>query len=203
MPELQDTFQTPVDRHKNILYKVCNSYCRNPDDREDLAQQIVAQLWQSFRSFDGRVQFSTWMYRVALNVAISWFRREKTRTSHILSADERLLDVAAETEPEPDDIRLLYQFIETLDELNKALIFLCLDGHTNRQIGEVLGISETNVGTKIGRLKTSMRQEFKGIGGLHQSFRTATLPGLPLPTALQAPPAGPRCASVRRGWGLT
>jgi RNA polymerase sigma factor (sigma-70 family) len=164
MPEAQDKFQTLVDRHKKILYKVCNSYCRNPDDRDDLAQQIVAQLWQSFRSFDGRVEFSTWMYRVALNVAISWYRRERTRTSHILPAGEQLLDVAAETETEPDDIRLLYQFIDTLDELNKALILLYLDGHTNREIGEVLGISETNVGTKISRLKTTMRQEFTGIG---------------------------------------
>ena len=164
MPETQDRFQTLVDRHKKILYKICNSYCRNPDDREDLAQQIVSQLWQSFRSFDGRVEFSTWMYRVALNVAISWYRRERTRTRHMLPADERLLDVAAETETEPDDIRLLYQFIGTLDELNKALILLYLDGHTNREIGEVLGISETNVGTKISRLKTAMRQEFTGIG---------------------------------------
>ena len=82
MPEAQETFQTLVDRHKKILYKICNSYCRNPVDREDLAQEIVFQLWQSFRSFDGRVQFSTWMYRVALNVAISWYRRERTRTRH-------------------------------------------------------------------------------------------------------------------------
>ena len=164
MPEAQETFQTLVDRHKKILYKICNSYCRNPDDREDLAQEIVFQLWQSFRSFDGRVQFSTWMYRVALNVAISWYRRERTRTSHILPAGERLLDVAEGAEADPDDIRLLYQFIETLDELNKALILLYLDGHTNREIGQVLGISETNVGTKISRLKTTMRQEFTGIG---------------------------------------
>lgn len=164
MPEAQDTFQTLVDRHKKILYKICNSYCRNPVDREDLAQEIVSQLWQSFRSFDGRVQFSTWMYRVALNVAISWYRRERTRTSHILPADERLLDVADGAEADMDDIRLLYKFIETLDELNKALILLYLDGHTNREIGEVLGISETNVGTKISRLKTTMRQEFTGIG---------------------------------------
>ena len=164
MREAQETFQTLVDRHKKILYKICNSYCRNPVDREDLAQEIVSQLWQSFRSFDGRVQFSTWMYRVALNVAISWYRRERTRTSHIFPAGERLLDVAEGAEADPDDIRFLYQFIETLDELNKALILLYLDGHTNREIGQVLGISETNVGTKISRLKTTMRQEFTGIG---------------------------------------
>jgi RNA polymerase sigma factor (sigma-70 family) len=164
MPELQDRFQALVEQHKKILFKVCKSYCRNPDDREDLAQQIVARLWQSLRSFDGRAQFSTWMYRVALNVAISWYRRERTRTRHILPAGERVLNSVAERETEPDDIRLLYKFIESLDELNKALILLYLDGYTNREIGEVLGITETNVGTKISRLKTTLRQEFSGVG---------------------------------------
>jgi RNA polymerase sigma factor (sigma-70 family) len=162
--ELQDRFQVLLEQHKKILYKVCNSYCRNPDDREDLAQQIVAQLWQSFRSFDGRVAFSTWMYRVALNVAISWYRRERTRTLHIVPAGERLLDVAGESETQSDDIRLLYELIGKLDELNKALILLYLDGNSNREIGEVLGISETNVTTKISRLKKTMRQEITGIG---------------------------------------
>src|SRR5580658_9368005 len=161
--ERQNRFQELLEQHKKILYKVCNSYCRNPDDREDLAQQIVAQLWQSFRSFDGRVAFSTWMYRVALNVAISWYRRERTRTQHIVPAGERLLDVAGESETQSDDIRLLYELIGKLDELNKALILLYLDGNSNREIGEVLGISETNVTTKISRLKRTMRQEMTGI----------------------------------------
>ena len=66
-PALQERFQTLVDEHKKILYKVCNSYCRNRDDREDLAQEIVIQLWQSFGSFDERYRFSTWMYRICLN----------------------------------------------------------------------------------------------------------------------------------------
>jgi RNA polymerase sigma factor (sigma-70 family) len=162
--ELQNRFQELLERHKKILYKICNSYCRNPDDREDLAQQIVAQLWQSFRSFDGRVAFSTWMYRVALNVAISWYRRERTRAQHIVPAGERLLDVASESETQSDEIRLLYELIGKLDELNKALILLYLDGNSNREIGEVLGISETNVTTKISRLKRTMRQETIGIG---------------------------------------
>jgi RNA polymerase sigma factor (sigma-70 family) len=160
---LQDRFQVLIEQHKKVLYKVCNSYCRNPDDREDLAQQIVAQLWQSFRSFDGRVAFSTWMYRVALNVAISSYRRERTRARHMAPEGERLLEVANERETQSDDIRLLYELIGKLDELNKALILLYLDGNSNREIGEVLGISETNVTTKISRLKRSMRQEMTGI----------------------------------------
>src|ERR1035438_9758022 len=113
MPDAQETFQTLVDRHKKILYKICNSYCRNPVDREDLAQEIVSQLWQSFRSFDGRVQFSTWMYRVALNVAISWYRREKTRARYVLTGGEHILNIAADADTPSDDVRLLYQFIES------------------------------------------------------------------------------------------
>src|SRR5580658_986021 len=89
-PELQERFQTRVDEHKKILYKVCNSYCRNRDDREDLAQEIMVQLWRSFGSFDGHARFSTWMYRIALNVAISFYRRESTRTRFVLSNDEHL-----------------------------------------------------------------------------------------------------------------
>ncbi|MGC2527525.1 MAG: RNA polymerase sigma factor, partial [Candidatus Acidiferrum sp.] len=90
--EIQEGFQALVDEHKKILFKICNSYCRNRDEREDLAQEIVAQLWRSFPSYDRRWRFSTWMYRVALNVAISFHRRERTRIRHIVTAGEHLLE---------------------------------------------------------------------------------------------------------------
>jgi len=157
---VQERFQTLVDEHKKILYKVCNSYCRNRDDREDLAQEIIIQLWRSFGSFDARCRFSTWMYRIALNVAISFFRRENTRRRYALSDNEKLLNTIDETATQPAEIQVLYQFIEGLDPLNKALILLYLDGNSYLEIADVLGISETNVATKISRLKQTMRQEF-------------------------------------------
>jgi RNA polymerase sigma-70 factor (ECF subfamily) len=159
-PELQDRFQALVEEHKKILYKVCNLYCRNRDDRDDLAQEIVVQLWRSFGAFDGRCQFSTWMYRIALNVAISFYRRETTRTRHVISDDERLLNAIDETAGQSDDLQLLYGFIAGLDPLNKALILLYLDGNNYLEIADVLGISETNVATKISRLKKTMKREF-------------------------------------------
>jgi RNA polymerase sigma factor (sigma-70 family) len=159
-PELQNRFQDLVEEHKKILYKVCNLYCRNRDDRDDLAQEIVIQLWRSFPSFDGRCQFSTWMYRIALNVAISFYRRESTRTRHLISDDDRLLNAIDETASQSEDLRLLYEFIAELDPLNKALILLYLDGNNYKEIADVLGISETNVATKISRLKQTMKQEF-------------------------------------------
>ncbi|MBA3915340.1 MAG: RNA polymerase sigma factor, partial [Acidobacteriales bacterium] len=88
----QDEFQALIEDHKGILYKVCRSYCRNAADRDDLAQEILVQLWHAFPSFDGRARFSTWMYRIALNVAISFLRRESTRTRHVLSSEEHVLE---------------------------------------------------------------------------------------------------------------
>lgn len=161
-PALQQRFQALVDEHKKILYKVCNSYCKNQHDREDLAQEIIVQLWRSFGSFDDRRRFSTWMYRIALNVAISFYRRENTRMRHVLSDDAQLLNAIDETATRPAEIQVLYQFIDALDPLNKALALLYLDGNSYLEIADVLGISETNVATKISRLKHMMKQEFRG-----------------------------------------
>src|ERR1039458_125729 len=91
-PDLQQTFQNRVEQHKKILYKVCNAYCRDRDSREDLAQEIMFQLWRSFGKFDGRCQFSTWMYRIALNVAISFYRSEGARTRLVISDEQHLLE---------------------------------------------------------------------------------------------------------------
>ncbi len=158
-PDLQETFQTLVDQHKKILYKICNAYCPDRDSRDDLAQEILFQLWRSFRKFDGRCEFSTWMYRIALNVAISFYRRESTRSRHVVSGEEHLLEAAGESETRPENLRALYQFIESLDPLNKALILLYLDENSYREIADVLGITETNVATKISRLKNKMKHE--------------------------------------------
>jgi RNA polymerase sigma factor (sigma-70 family) len=171
-PELQERFQTLVDEHKKILYKVCKSYCRDRDARDDLAQEIIIQLWRSFDKFDDRCRFSTWMYRIALNVAISFYRRENTRTRYVISDEEHLLEAVDDTKNQPEDIRFLYEFIEGLDPLNKALVLLYLDGNNYQEIASVLGISETNVATKINRLKNKMKQELSGATQTHSRSKT-------------------------------
>jgi RNA polymerase sigma factor (sigma-70 family) len=154
----QERFQNLMEEHKKILYKVCHSYCRNPGDRDDLAQEIIVQLWRSFRKFDARVRFSTWMYRIALNVAISFYRRESVRTRHIVPGSEHLLEAIDETGSRSEEVQLLHRWIEELDPLNKALAILYLDGNNYQEIADVLGISQTNVATKISRLKETLRQ---------------------------------------------
>jgi RNA polymerase sigma factor (sigma-70 family) len=155
----QERFQNLLEEYKKILYKVCHSYCRNPGDRDDLAQEILVQLWRSFRAFDERLRFSTWMYRIALNVAISFYRRESVRTRHVVPGSEHLLEAVDETGNRPEEVQMLYQWIEDLDPLNKALAILYLDGNNYQEIADILGISQTNVATKISRLKQTLRQE--------------------------------------------
>ena len=164
-PTRQDRFLILLDEHKKILFKIASSYCRNGADREDLVQEMVLQIWRSFDRYDDRHRFSTWMYRVALNVAISFYRGESRRPRTIVPADDSILEIAAEA-PESaaleDDLRLLQRFIEQLDELDRALVILYLDGNRYDTIAEVLGISETNVGTKISRIKQKLRLDWAG-----------------------------------------
>jgi RNA polymerase sigma-70 factor (ECF subfamily) len=102
------------------------------------------------------------MYRIALNVAISFYRRESTRTRYVLSDEGQLLNAIDENVHQSDEIQALHQFVALLDPLDKALVLLYLDGNSYQEIAYVLGISETNVATKISRMKQRMRQELSG-----------------------------------------
>jgi RNA polymerase sigma factor (sigma-70 family) len=160
MDERQGRFERLIEEHRGILYTVCRSYCSDRNEREDLGQEIVAQLWRSFERYDDRYAFATWMYRVALNVAISYHRRMRRHTEHVLF-DDAALDGAVQQEPQDaDDLTALRSFIEELDPLPKALMLLYLEGYPHREIGETLGIGESNVGTKINRIKSELRRRF-------------------------------------------
>ena len=157
----QARFEASLARHRGIVLKVASIYCWDAEDRRDLAQDIRAQLWRAYSNYDENRSFSTWMYRIALNVAISYRRSSTHRDRHHSSLDDAVL--AAIPDPaahEPDDrARELYRVIHQLDDLDRALILLYLEGRSYREIAEVLGISETNVATKLNRLKQRLRKE--------------------------------------------
>jgi len=163
----QERFLGELEAHKKILYKVARIYCANPTDRQDLAQEIAIQLWRSYPGFDGRSAFSTWMYRVALNVAISWVR-SSTRERHHVSLDEGVLQGVLADEQSadvPHDLRVfLGQVLAGLSELDRALILLYLEGHDQASMADILGITATNVATKINRIKTRLQKEHGGSG---------------------------------------
>jgi len=151
-------FLALVGRNQGIVLKIAHSYQNNATDREDLVQEILAQLWRSFPKYQQDRAFSTWMYGVALNVAISRLRQTGTPP---LPLDADLSDsIAAPAGKEPDPrISELDRFIQGLDPLNRALLVLYLEERPYREIAEILGISETNVSTKISRLKQRIREE--------------------------------------------
>jgi len=162
-PTRQDQFLILLEEHKKILFKVASVYCRNRADRDDLVQEMTLQLWRSFGRYDDRQRFSTWMYRVSLNVAISFYRRESRRSRATVPADDSILEVAGEEIDVvmlSDELRMLHRVIEQLDELDRALVLLYLDGNPHDTIADVMGISESNVGTKIGRIKQRIRREW-------------------------------------------
>lgn len=164
MTSSEDQFLALLEQHQRILYKVAHAYCRKPEDLQDLLQEMTIQLWRSFGRYDGRVQFSTWMFRVAMNVAISFYRSERRRPQDSVPIDQPGLQIAAADQllgDTGDDLRLLRQLIAGLDELNRALIILYLDGYDHQTIAEIVGITTTNVATRISRIKQTLQRQFQ------------------------------------------
>ena len=119
-PITDDQFSALIEEHKGIIYKIANSYCRNAEDRKDLIQEIIVHLWKSHDRYDDRFKLSTWIYRIALNVAISAYRREKKRSDRVSPLEAIIVEPAAETEPPDPRIATLHRIIDQLDELNRA-----------------------------------------------------------------------------------
>ncbi|MFA5298951.1 MAG: RNA polymerase sigma factor [Lutibacter sp.] len=155
-------FLVVMESHKGILYKVANSYCRNIEDRKDLIQEIIMQLWKSFDNYNEKFKYSTWMYRISLNVAISFYRKENSRKriSNPLTTDIFDFTDTEIVEEKETNLGILNQIILGLNDLDKALMLLYLEEKNYKEISEIIGITETNVATKIGRIKSKLKQEF-------------------------------------------
>lgn len=154
-----DAFLHALQPHRALLYHVANAYSARREERGDLIQDIVLELWRAWPRFDGRAAFSTWMHRIAVNVAISHFRGERRRIRDALPIDEFGMDLAAADRSldGDDDLRSLHQLIARLDELDRALVLFYLAGHGQDEIADLLGLSATNVATRIHRIKQRLQ----------------------------------------------
>jgi RNA polymerase sigma-70 factor, ECF subfamily len=159
---LSPDFQSLLAAHRGIVLKVAATYARSREDRADLAQDIAMQLWQAWPAYDASRAFATWMYRVALNVAISWQRRERHRRHETLEDGDAhaqlagALDVDVEVREQLD---LVQRAMASLGEVDRALLLLHLEGCSHRESAEVLGTTEGNVATRLNRIKTHLRRE--------------------------------------------
>ena len=161
--ERRRAFEALLQTHRKIVFKVAAVYARGEEDRRDLAQEILLQVWRSFGGYDAGRPFSTWMYRVALNVGLSHARRQRERTQPL---DASLIDTLGGGTPidEPDErLAQMARAIESLEPLDRALILLYLDEQPYTEIAAVLGIGESNVGTRLARLKQRLRRVMTGI----------------------------------------
>lgn len=163
--ENTDTFLSVIRNHKGIIYKIARSFCLSEEDRKDPVQEIIIQLWKAFDSYNSDFKHSTWIYRIALNVAISFNRKEKSRKrlSYPLAEDIIHLKDMEYSEEKENDLGILHQAISQLKDLEKALILLYLEEKSHKEIALIMGISETNVSTKIGRTKIALKQIFNQI----------------------------------------
>ncbi len=155
----KETFTRLLEEHAGIVRKVAFGYTNTFADREDLAQEITLQLWRAYPRYAPNRPFSTWMYRIALNVAISFLRRHTHPVRQTLSLEENEIEVAAHTAELDERMALLHQVIASLPPLERGLLLLYLDDHSYRDIAAILGLSETNVATKLNRLKQRVREE--------------------------------------------
>ena len=157
----KQAFTQLIQENKGIIFKVCNAYCPNIHDREDLAQEIIYNVWKSWSSYNGNNKFSTWMYKIALNVAISFYRKQNKNVSTISidGNENEIADTSEQHDITTENIALLQQFINELNTLDRALMLLYIDGKSYAEIAEILGISETNTATKINRIKNKLKQK--------------------------------------------
>ncbi len=160
-----EQFVALLEQSKKLIYKVCFAYSASLEDRQDLFQEIVFQLWRSFEKFDAKMKFSTWLYRIALNTAISHVRRMSRRYRRERLTEEHILELTPApkaADSDSDDLEALKRQIDRLKEMDKALVVLHLEGNSHREVAEILGISESNVGTRLNRVKQSLRDSLVG-----------------------------------------
>lgn len=153
-------FQEIIEQHKGILWKVAKTYCQDETDRQDLMQEMLVHIWQALPTYNYHFKLSTWLYRIALNVAISFYRKNLGRQGKTFALPEQTPYIH-DTEPEKvEQLQMLEAFIQGLKELDKALMLLYLEDKSHAEIADILGISVSNVGTKISRIKEKLKQHF-------------------------------------------
>jgi len=156
--DLEHSFVEQLEKNQNIVHKVCRLYTNNQDAHNDLFQEITIQLWKAYPKFRGDSKFSTWMYRVGLNTAITLYRKGK-RSIRTQNMEDVLFRVKSEEydDTEEQQLKLLYGAVHQLNDIEKALVFLYLEDKNYREISETMGITEVNARVKMNRVKTKLR----------------------------------------------
>lgn len=162
--EQRKEFLEVISKHQGLIRKVAAIYYQNPEDREDAFQEILVSLWKSYSTFEGRSKISTWIYRVALNTVLAGFRKASNRI-HRNKTDVEISDeILPSREPDySEEISNLYKSIEHLSDIEKAIIMFYMEEKTYDDIAEIMGMTRTNVGVKINRIKKKLKKLYNEV----------------------------------------
>lgn len=160
--DLKSEFVSQIEKHQGIIYKVSRMYCDKDQCQQDLFQDILVQLWQSYPSFSKKSKFSTWMYRVALNTAIAQFRKDKKNNEDPVPDIPINIPEEESYKEKESRMELVHWAINKLSKAEKAIIILYMDDYSYEEISEIAGISLSNVGVKINRIKSKLQKILKG-----------------------------------------
>ena len=157
--DLEYSFVQQLKANQNIIHKICRLYTNDVDAHKDLFQEITIQLWKAFPKFRGESKFSTWAYRVALNTAITLYRKS-TRSIKTVDYEKHSFFISQEdyNHQEEEQLKLMYQAVYQLNDIDKALVFMYLEDKDYAEISETLGISEVNARVKMNRIKGKLRK---------------------------------------------
>ncbi|GAB2543227.1 RNA polymerase sigma factor [Spirosoma aerophilum] len=156
----EQEFVRQIRRHQKIIHKVCHLYADKPEDREDLFQEILLNAWKANATFRQEAAFSTWLYQIGLNTAISHIRREKRKPAQD-DLDGALQLPDFQDQDTETQFAALYTAIGQLDKIDKALVLLYLDDYDYTTIGQLLGITPNYVGVKMSRIKQQLKQKIQ------------------------------------------
>lgn len=155
--KLYPEFVTLIQQHEKLIHKICGLYADDAEQRKDVFQEIVLQSWIAYPRFNNASKFSTWLYRVALNTAINFRRKESKHRS--FSDTDNLNGLYETNENFTEEYKILYRLIHALPTLEKALMLLYLEERTHQEMAEILGLSVSNIGTKINRIKAKLKNQ--------------------------------------------
>ncbi|MEO8795792.1 MAG: sigma-70 family RNA polymerase sigma factor [Daejeonella sp.] len=155
----KEKFIRAVQENERLIFKVATFYTDCREDRDDLVQEIIYNLWKSFDSFNQRSALSTWMYRIAMNVSIFHLKKNKKRVSTVETGPEVFNFPDTETEGYEDKMAALQKQIQHLNLFDKGILMLYLESKSHEEIAEIVGISKSNVGTKLSRIKEKLKKQ--------------------------------------------
>jgi RNA polymerase sigma factor (sigma-70 family) len=154
---MKEHFIKSINKHQNIIYKVCRLYRNSPEDQEDLFQEIVYQLWKSYPKFKGESKISTWIYRIAFNTAIVTFRKKKISVTNYENIPEKFHPTLENSYSENEE--RIFKLLRELNSVEKSIITLYLEDYSYKEIASIIGISENNVNVKLNRIKNKLKSK--------------------------------------------